>query len=610
MKTRLQHSLFGILLCWLLATTPFAAAAEGDDSIGLLDAWQTETVSASRIPKPLSQTAENITVVTAAEIKAINAHTLTDILATVPGMQLESSRTLGSLTYLRAQGSSFNHILVMIDGVPFNNLGDNLSDIGLIPARIIERVEIVKGAASSSWGQALGGVINIITKSPDLERKISGSLSSSIGDRRTTNNAAELSGTIDRFGYYLSGGYSGSKGLLPNNHGDYSNAYAKLSYDLPGKGQLTGTFGYTQGNRGDFAFTPFDLKEETYPRQLFSTLTVRKPLTDELELEVGGRHSAKSNSIELGLLSSNFQLQNYKSEETESGASAKLLWRTSSNLLALGVDYEHAWLRQTDTVLKLDMLNRRADRWGFYLNDTLTLSKFSFSPGVRFDLTGTSGDQLSPSFGVTWQLTDTTLLRAYTARGYSLPAFLLERSSEKVWTSQVGFESTAIPYLWLKGTLFRNDTWDIVTYDAATGTFNNQRQLKQGVEVEAKTASYFNTSLSVGYNFVDARNPSTKEIVKDVPRHTVHLGLNYDDKQYFKGVLNGRHICWNAADYHNGSYRGLIWDLHLTATPFGRKQYAPELFFSIRNIFNGSQYLDEFFKNSGRWAEGGVRVSF
>lgn len=610
MKTKLLHSLYGILFFWLLAAAPLAAATENDDSIGLLEAWPTDIVSASRLPKPVSQTAENITVVTAGEIKAINAHTLTDVLATVPGMQLESIRTLGSLTYLHAQGSSFNHILVMIDGVPFNNLGDNFSDIGLIPARIIERVEIVKGAASSSWGQALGGVINVITKSPDRERKVGGSLSSSIGDRRTTDNGVDLSGTIDRFGYYISGGYSGSKGLLPNNYGDYSNAYAKLSYDLPGKGQLTGTFGYTQGNRGDFAFVPFDLKEETYPRQLFSTLTLRKQFADDFELEIGGRHSAKSNTIELGLLSSHFQLQNYKSEETASGVSAKLLWKGSSNLLALGVDYEHAWQRQTDTVLTLDMLNRRADRFGFYLNDTLTLGKFSFSPGMRFDLTGTSGDQFSPSFGVTWQVTGTTLVRAYTARGYSLPAFLLDRTSEKVWTSQVGFESTVIPYLWLKGTLFRNDTWDIVTYDAFNGTFKNERQLKQGFEVETKTAPVFNTSLSTGYSFVDARNPSTKEIVKDIPRHTLHLGLHYDDKQYFKGVLNARHIYWNAADYHNGSYRGLIWDLHLTATPFGRKQYAPELFFSVRNIFNGSQYLDEFFKNSGRWTEGGVRFSF
>jgi len=609
MKTILRHSLKILLPLWLFAA-PLAAAAEPDDSIGLLDAWQKETVSASRLPKPVSHTAENVTVVTAAEIQAMNAHTLVDILASVPGMQLESTRTLGSLTYFRSQGSSFNHILVMIDGVPFNNLGDNFSDIGLIPARIIERVEIVKGAASSSWGQALGGVINVITKAPDRERRIGGNLSSSVGERRTSDSGAELSGSIERFGYYLSGGYSGSKGLLANNHGDYSNAYAKLVYDLPGKGQLSGTFGYSQGNRGDFAFAPLDLKEETYPRQLFSTLTLKTGITDQLELELNGRHATRENSIDVGLISTYLPLQSYNIDETVSGVGAKLLWRTSRNLLAVGIEYDHVWMRSTDSVVHVDTLNRKTDRWGFYLNDTLTVGNFSFSPGVRLDLTGTSGDQFSPSFGITWQLTDTTLLRAYTARGYSLPAFVLDRTSEKVWTSQVGFESTTIPYLWLKGTLFRNDTWDIVSYDSFSNSFNHERHLKQGFEVEAKTVALFNTSLSAGYDYIDARNTSTHQIVQDIPRHTLLLGVQYDDRQYLKGVLNGRHIWWNAADYHNGSYQGLIWDLHLTATPFGRKQHAPELFFSIRNIFNGSQYLDEFFKNAGRWVEGGMRISF
>lgn len=609
MKTLLHYSRYGFLSLWL-TTSAVAAAAESVDSIGLLDAWQTETVSASRLPKPVSQTAENITVVTAAEIKAINAHTLIDILANIPGIQLESTRTLGSVTYLHTQGSSFNHILVMIDGVPINNLGDNFSDIGLIPARIIDRVEIVKGAASSSWGQALGGVINIITKSPDQERKLGGTLSSSLGERSTTDSGAELSGTLDRFGYYLAGGFSGSSGLLPNNHGYYSNAYAKLSYDLPGTGQLAGTFGYLQGSRGDFAFAPSDLKEQTDPRQLFTTLTLHKPINDQLEIELSGKHSDKRNDIEVDLLSTNFKVQQLKGNETVSGGGAKLLWHTGSNLLALGVDYEHAYLKQNDSILKVDMMNRQADRWGFYLNDTLTLGSFSFSPGVRLDLTGTSGNQASPSFGITWQLTDTTLLRAFTAKGFSLPDFLLDQTSEKVWTTQIGIESSALPYLWLKGTLFRNDTWDIVTYNSVTGTFNHERQLKQGAEVELKTAPFLNSSLSAGYNFIDARNSATHAIVKDIPRHTLHLGLHYDDQQYFKAVLNGRHIYWNAADYHNGRYSGLIWDLYLTATPFGRRQYAPELFFSVRNLLNDSQYLDEYFKNTGRWVEGGVRFSF
>jgi vitamin B12 transporter len=54
----------------------------------------------------------------------------------------------------------------------------------------------------------------------------------------------------------------------------------------------------------------------------------------------------------------------------------------------------------------------------------------------------------------------------------------------------------------------------------------------------------------------------------------------------------------------------LLWDLHLNATPFSGDYKGLEFFFSLRNIFNGSQYLDEIYRNNGRWAEGGLRFRF
>ena len=287
-----------------------------------------------------------------------------------------------------------------------------------------------------------------------------------------------------------------------------------------------------------------------------------------------------------------------------------MLWRQAGNLLVAGVDYQHARMDSSDALVSVDILNRRADRWGLYLNDTYSIGLVSLSAGARYDLTGTSGDQFSPSFGITWQLTESTLLRGYTAKGFSLPSFFLERGSERVWTSQVGLETSGIPYLWLKGTLFRNDTWDITVRDNQTGAFRSERQIKQGFELETRTTELFNTSLRSGYTYVDARRTSDDSVVRNVPTHTLQLGLLYDDHRRFKGLLTGRHIYWNAEPFRNGSYQGMIWDLHLNATPFSGDYKGLELFFSLRNIFNGSQYLDEVFRNNGRWAEGGMRFRF
>ena len=76
-----------ILLCLL---TRSVHADEGEDTLGLYSSWQEHYVSAGRTAKPLSHTPENMTVVSSREIEALNAHTLADVLATTPGIQLEN----------------------------------------------------------------------------------------------------------------------------------------------------------------------------------------------------------------------------------------------------------------------------------------------------------------------------------------------------------------------------------------------------------------------------------------------------------------------------------------------------------------------------------------
>jgi len=142
------HILFLLILLSILPLE--ARGEEQDETLSLLGQPLAVDTVAGRLPRQLSRTAENTTVVTASEIEALNAHTLIDILAAVPGLQLENQVGSANGVFTRIQGSNFSHVLVLLDGIPYNNLSDNFSDIGQIPARIIERVEIVKGAASSA----------------------------------------------------------------------------------------------------------------------------------------------------------------------------------------------------------------------------------------------------------------------------------------------------------------------------------------------------------------------------------------------------------------------------------------------------------------------------
>jgi vitamin B12 transporter len=603
---KLPHNLqiIVVTLCLLLGLAlPCARAEEAEDTDALFSAWQEQSSSsASRAPKPLSQTAENTTIITQKEIEALNAHTLADVLATVSGVQTLTLGGAGSVTQTYVQSPSSFHVLVMVDGIPLNTLGENFSDVAMVPARIIERVEIVKGAASSAWGQALGGVINVITKAP-YQRKIGGVATSSYGEGKTTDTSIDLSGTVDRLGYYVSGGYLGFKNIPSHITNDSNNAYAKLTYDLPDQGQVWATFSHSHANRVNTYVPDWQYMDDQKTTNMYASLGIRRKLTDNLEFELIGRHANRATDLlETNIAGEPYYDTPLKAREWVYGTDAKLVWREHSNLLVVGGDFEHVEISANRTYQAASKVSRTVDRWGIFLNDTITLGDLAITAGARFDHPETTSDQFSPSLGVTYQLSESTLLRGYTARGYSLWSLAFaETPAEKVWTSQVGIETTIVPYLWQKLTLFRNETWNIGD--------DNDRRMALGVEYEIRTTPIFNTSIGAGYTFTDTELSSTDSHEYGVPRHTVQVALRYDDKT-FRGVLTGRHIFWNAVPGYGGSYGGMVWDLHLGATLLKREERSLELFFSGRNLFDCDQYPDELKPNPGRWFEGGVRVRF
>jgi vitamin B12 transporter len=180
-------------------------------------------------------------------------------------------------------------------------------------------------------------------------------------------------------------------------------------------------------------------------------------------------------------------------------------------------------------------------------------------------------------------------------------------------TVQSGIETVAVPYLWLKGTLFHSDL-DGIEY-TNDGSLHNQ--IKQGFELEARTVPLFGLSLTSGYTYIDAWDKDTKKQLQtdsgqSVPPQLVKVGLNYDDKVHgVRGTILGNYVWWNAVDRNRPSYHTTIWDLHLNWQLFPKDDFSPEIFFSCRNLFNGLQTYDTtLYNNTPRWFEGGLRFKF
>jgi vitamin B12 transporter len=256
--------------------------------------------------------------------------------------------------------------------------------------------------------------------------------------------------------------------------------------------------------------------------------------------------------------------------------------------------------------------------WALYANDTITLGDFSITPGVRYDNTSSNGDFVSPSLGITYNLFDRTIFRAYAARGFNTPPLGFtyvvgfvnpDLKVEEVWSYSVGVETSAAEIIWFKVTGFLHDIRDVIDQNNLPAV-NAGKQRRQGVEVEARTVPFFHTSLMAGYTFIDSRDRETGLRIPNVPRQTWDVGIDYDNSDILRGSLRGHYIWWNAQSEVNARYKAMIWDLNLSRRFMERGEISLEAFFTAHNIFNGSQYADSFFPNPRRWFEGGLRFRF
>ena len=213
-------------------------------------------VSASQIDAPLSRAASGVSVVTEAELDARQIVTVADALRVVPGLSVARSGGQGALTSLFPRGGGSNYTLVLIDGMRVNAFGGGY-DFGHLSAAGVERIEIARGAQSAIFGSdAIGGVVQIITKRggrPRAEGRIEGG---SQGSARTTVDAAGATGAWTWGGgaeRSLSDGYTGgsSNGENVSNDDDrLARATGTLGWRRPGGADVLVTGNFSRDERG------------------------------------------------------------------------------------------------------------------------------------------------------------------------------------------------------------------------------------------------------------------------------------------------------------------------------------------------------------------------
>ena len=163
-------------------------------------------VTARLQPISIGEVGSSVTVITREQIEQKQVKYLSELLRDVPGFAVSQSGGAGSQTQVRVRGAEANQLLVLMDGVRANDpaTGGEFQYQFALTSNI-ERIEIIRGPQSATWGSdAIAGVINIIRKKDVEEQYLSGTIEAGSFDTLNASIDGGYSGKV----FQLSGGLS------------------------------------------------------------------------------------------------------------------------------------------------------------------------------------------------------------------------------------------------------------------------------------------------------------------------------------------------------------------------------------------------------------------
>lgn len=454
---------------------------------------------ASRTVGGRGAAARSVEVLTAREIEGLPARSVADLLRWATGVEIRSRSA--AQADLSIRGSSFEQVLVLVNGVPMNDGQTAHFDLDLaVPLESVERIEVVRGPASALYGaDALGGVVNVVTSDAGGEEGVSTARleGGSFGQAGAAVVARGSAGSLDLTG---AGEFRRSDGHRPGTDARIAKGTVRGSAPVGG-GRLVADAGVALRDFGANGFySAFDSYEET--RTLTASAGwVPSPTEDGLRVEP--RASLRLHDDDYVLVRGD--PERYRNRHTSWQAGGEVTARAEpADGLALawgGELYEDA--------LDSNALGRRSETRGAVFAEASAgvTGRFVATGGLRLDAHEVYGTEWSPSASAAVWPADGLELRASVGRSFRTPSWterFLESPAnvgtpgldpETAWSGDVGVELTPGAGLRLGLTGFLRDARDLVDWSRPVEadpeatpwrTRNVESATYRGLEAEAE----------------------------------------------------------------------------------------------------------------------------
>ena len=398
-----------------LLVAPILAHAQDTTRARLLD---TISVTAERRPIATTATPAAVRVVTAAQWRAKGTSDIVSLLREVPGLQLDP--VVGSGAGISIQGLGSDRVQILIDGAPVTGRLNNQFDLTRLDLAQFDRVEIVEGPQSTLYGStAIGGVINLITRTPNGRHADFTTQGGSYGQLDFSGRVSTLTGVT---GLSLTGGHRHID-LAPGHavgiggSADRWNVGANMLTPV-GNAVLDIRASHTREDQQyPASFGPgFDFANDARNRQtdVLASLRIGANAT-----EIRAHASVYQHTIDETFIQQNATTTDPQSQRL---ADLEIIHRgtAGSGQWVAGLRGAHEWI----TTSRLASPTESANTGALYGSAEWQLNhELSLSTGARVTAAERWGTDVAPRLGLVWRGNGGPYAKLALAHGFRAPSF-------------------------------------------------------------------------------------------------------------------------------------------------------------------------------------------
>lgn len=603
-------------------------------------------ISTENFETSVLDTAKNITIVTQEEIQAKGANTVAEALRGVPGLTITSFEGGEPAFDLRGYGATASqNTLILMDGVPLNNIQGSWYYTSQIPVSQIEKIEVIPSGGAVMYGDgAAGGVINIITKAPQ-DKKNYGSVGLEIGSWGTTKGSLNYGTKVtDRllidiaYTNYKSEGFRDKSlnditGYDPSN--DYSPIFSPTKYNKDDKKEAIWLRGkYLLDNGSIEASYRHSEVEDYYTGPLTEEEFKKDPsmagnfngICDSTEDSYILKYNQKINEKFDFLVYGGYEKLDFTGDGE--GAITKYLASQyfikpqikynygENSYIILGGDYKDG---KSEDKLNTSAKDKTRKSYAGYILNKTTLGNWQFTQGYRREkIKYDSGDinfdkknennANSYELGVNYLYSDTGSLYLSYVNGYRSPSLQDMGVLSPYWGGDFKIQKTETYELGIKdiykntyisASIFLMNTKDEIYYDSnmvlypgaypgANKNFDGKIE-RRGAQLSL--AHYFDKlTLREGISLIkseikDGVNKNNE--FPGVPKWTVNLGATYNFTEKLIGNID---MYYQSAAYGNADFKNKYGKSNEYTTVDANLTYkfndGLEIYGGVKNLFD------------------------